>query len=409
MKLSQRRLWLVGGVLIAAIVLITLGIAPAKNLRNSGSTFNRAPDGYGAWYAFMAERGTPVKRWQKPFSDLANNQDPKSPMTLLRVQSGLTVESLSSEEQQWVERGNILVSLGIKTPVTEAPFNTRLNSPAGDIKIDTTRRALNVQESILNDRFGAIVWQEQLGEGRIIFATTPYLAANAYQDFKGNYEFLARLVTQSGAGPLKIKGLKPIYNPLNPLPSATLIANSQVSIAKDSLSNQIWVDEYLHGYKDPEVINRETGENIASYLVKTPLFPAFIQGLIFLAVAIFAHNRRFGQSATLLTPTVDNSAAYIQALAGVLQKANSTDFVVETLGKEEQLQLQKALFLGPVPLDPKSIINAWAQQTGRPVAELEQLLQMPPKKRRFSEKDLLMWLNKWGQIRTHFPSHRTNQ
>lgn len=409
MKFSQQRLWLLGGLLIAALILITLIIAPAKNLRNSGSTFNRAPDGYGAWYAFMAKRGTPVKRWQKPFTDLANNQDTNPPITLLRIHSGLSAESLSSEEQQWVERGNILVSLGVKTPVTEAPFNTRLNSPTGEIKIDTTRRALNVQESILNDRFGAIVWQKKLGKGRVIYAITPYLAANAYQDFKGNYEFLATLVTQSGGWTPKIKGLKPIDNPFNFLPNATLIANDSTSTTNDSLSHPIWVDEYLHGYKDAEVIKRETGENIASYLVKTPLFPAFIQVFILLAVAIFAHNRRFGQSATLLTPTVDNSQAYIQALAGVLQKANSTDFVVETLGKEEQLQLQKALFLGQAPLDPSSIINAWVQQTGRPVAELEQLLQISPQKRRFSDKDLLMWLNKWGQIRTHLPSHRTNQ
>ena len=26
--------------------------------------------GYGAWYAFMQQRGTPVQRWQKPFSTM---------------------------------------------------------------------------------------------------------------------------------------------------------------------------------------------------------------------------------------------------------------------------------------------------------------------------------------------------
>jgi hypothetical protein len=51
-----------------------------------------------------------------------------------------------------------------------------------------------------------------------------------------------------------------------------------------------------------------------------------IQGTIILLVAIFAGWNRFGQPVTLSAPQVDNSEAYIQALAGVLQKANSTDF-----------------------------------------------------------------------------------
>jgi hypothetical protein len=436
MKLSNRRLWLFGAIAIGAIILLTFLAAPASNKVSSGSTYSRSPDGYGAWYAFMSERGTPVKRWQKPFEDLANNKNAKPPITLLRVNSTLTGDTYYDMEQEWVKKGNTLVILGVYQPVTEAPFSTIHKAGDLSVKIDTQRREKKGKEGLLGDRFGTIVWQESIGKGQVIYATTRHLAANAYQDFQGNYEFLAQLVTQSEEGE-RGRGGEGEKN--------QLIANSQAQ-------NSVWVDEYIHGYRDPDVLacqeqgsqgrgsqpgtspgrgsqpgtsqgrgsqsgtspgNRKGSAgtttcnqkpSLFSYLAKTPVFPALVQGLILLLVAIWAGNRRFGKPLSLSAPVVDNSEAYIQALAGVLQKANSSEFIVEVVGKDEQLQLQKALFLGQEQLDHQSLVNAWVQQTGHPAKELEQLLQMPSQKQRMSETDLLRWLEKWEQIRRHLSS-----
>jgi hypothetical protein len=346
------------------------------------------------------------------------------------------------------------VILGVHQPVTEAAFSTTHNSSTGSVKIDTQRRAKDEKESLLGDRFGAIVWEESIGKGRVIFATTPHLAANAYQDYQGNYEFLAQLVSQSAVpGQQRTADNRAIANrptgnsqnsrwvdeyihgykdseliikreyannrstanrPTGNSQSGGLGSRAQAdnrSTANrptDNSQNPVWVDEYIHGHKDSEVIKREQREDIFSYLAKTPLFPAFVQGFVLLLVAIWALNRRFGKPLTLSAPVVDNSEAYIQALGGVLQKANSTEFILEVVGKEEQLQLQKALFLGEVPLDHQSLVNAWVQQTGRPATELEQLLQMQSRKRRMSETELLTWLGNWEQIRRHLPSYKTN-
>jgi len=535
MKLSNRRLWIFGAIAIGAIILITLLAAPASNKLNSGSTYNRAPDGYGAWYAFMSERGTPVQRWRKPFEDLANNKDAKPPITLLRVYSNLTSPGLSQslieqelteKERNWVESGNTLVILGVHQPVTEAPFSSTHKAGTLSVKIDTQRREKKIKEGLLGDRFGAIVWEESIGKGRVIFATTPHLAANAYQDFQGNYEFLAQLVSQSGVPGQQrttdnraianrptgnsqnpsslsekenqvetgrgewgvgsgetgndnkvssnLQNSSPIPYSLLPTPRQTAmwvdeyihgykdselitkreyannraIANRSAGNSQSGGSGQqgttgdrstanrptgnsqsggsgqqgttgdrstanrptgnsqnpVWVDEYIHGHKDSEVIKREQREDIFSYLAKTPLFPAFVQGFILLLVAIWTLNRRFGKPLTLSAPVVDNSEAYIQALGGVLQKANSSEFILEVVGKEEQLQLQKALGLGQVLLDHQSLVEAWVLQTGRPATELEQLLQVQSRKRRMSETDLLTWLGNWEQIRRHLPS-----
>lgn len=385
MKLTKRQLWLFGMITVGAIILITLIAAPANNKLNSGSTYGRAPNGYGAWYAFMSERETPVQRWQKPFEQLIDSQNAISPMTLLRVYSNLTFPGLDKQsklqllekEQNWIGRGNTLVLLGVWQPMTEALFSTMHSAEVGKIKIETGRRNKNVKQPILGDRFGAIVWQEKIGKGQVIFATTPHLAANAYQDYQSNYEFLAQLVTQEKEG----------------------------KTSKGGQANSVWVDEYIHGYKDAEVIRREKGRNVFSYLGQTPLFSAFVQGLILLLVGIWMANRRFGQPLTLSSPIVDNSEAYIQALAEVLQKANSTEFVVEVVGKQEQLQLQKALMLGEVPVDPQTLVDAWVQQTGRSATELKQLLQIQSRKRRMNETELLTWLGQWEQIRQYLPSY----
>lgn len=158
------------------------------------------------------------------------------------------------------------------------------------------------------------------------------------------------------------------------------------------------MDEYIHGYKDPEVRKSQGEGDLFSYLAKTPLLPAFIQVCILLFVLIWAQNRRFGKPVALETPELDNSEAYIQALAGVLHKAQSTDFLVQMIGKEEQLQLQKNLGLGSEILDRQTLVNTWQQQIGTATTELDAALQQS-QKRRMSERELISWLGKWQTLR----------
>jgi hypothetical protein len=143
-------------IAITAITIVTLLFAPANNKVNSGSTYNRAPDGCGARYAFMSKRGTEVQRWQKPFKDLAKNRDAKPPSTLLRIYSKLIPEVVSDTEEKWVEQGNTLVNLGVRAPVTPAPFSTLHPASAGEIKIDAGRRYPSDKKQVLDDRLGAI-------------------------------------------------------------------------------------------------------------------------------------------------------------------------------------------------------------------------------------------------------------
>jgi hypothetical protein len=367
MNISRRRLWILAGILGWLIILLTLLAAPAHNQPNSGSTYGRSPDGYAGWYAFMKERKIPIQRWQKPFQYLLKKQE-KSPITLLRIYGKPNYSLIGEKEMKWIEKGNILVVLSVRSIVTEAPFSTqhKYQSLSRSIKIDTTRREKTAKQVVLGDKFGAIVWEEKRGKGRLIYATTPYLAANAYQNNLGNYEFLAKLI-------------------------------------ESSQPNQVFIDEYIHGYKDAEVKDAEGERNLLDYLIKTPLVPLFIQGLVILFIAIWAKNRRLGKALILTPTTVNNSKAYVGALAAVLQKAESSEFIIEIVGKEEQLQIQKALGLkGDIP-DMQSLIQSWVQQTGQPAIELEKLLRLPSQKHRLSDSALLDWMKSWQDIHKHFP------
>lgn len=346
-------------IAIVALVGLTLFVAPKSNRQLSGSTFSRAPDGYAAWYAYMQRQGTQIQQWKKPASEYVKQASGVN-QTFVQIDPLLTAR-FSSINEDWLKRGNTWIVLGVDSRPTEAQFTS---VQTGGVKIETSRRLRIPQDvtPILSDRHGAIVWEERRGKGRIVYAVTPFLAANAYQDEPGNFAFLAKLAAQNG--------------------------------------NRIWIDEYLHGYKDQDAVQREGAQSWIGYLLKTPIVLILIQSVIVLLILIWATNRRFGQPMPINSPTRDNSEAYIQALAGVLHKAGRSEFVLEVVGRETQLHIQRSLGLGSTILDADTIAQAWTKQTGRPAEELKRILTP---NQRLSETDLLSWIKRVQAVRAQLP------
>jgi hypothetical protein len=67
-SLSKRRLWLWTLLLIPLFVVIIFASLRAPAMQ--GSTYSRAPNGYGAWYASLQQQKITVKRWQRPLEEL---------------------------------------------------------------------------------------------------------------------------------------------------------------------------------------------------------------------------------------------------------------------------------------------------------------------------------------------------
>lgn len=308
-KTLWRRRWLWAFLLIPLLVVLIFASLRAPAMQ--GSTYSRAPSGYGAWYASLQQQGITVKRWQRPLEELmevpslpkgeevthhgGKNNPPagilsrlqEAPITLVQIANGREKVSLPIAHQDWIEQGNVVVLLGVRSPVTNAPFSSSVPSPAGAVKVETRRRHTEVaavQAILLKDAAGAVVWEQVLGQGKIISVVTPHLAANAYQNEPGNFKLLTKLVTAPG--------------------------------------NLIWIDEYSHGFRDQKPIAKDRSGSLARYLAQTSLPVLAMQALIILLVLIWEKNQRFGLPVKLLPSKLDNSEAYIQALAGVLQKAN---------------------------------------------------------------------------------------
>lgn len=381
---ANRRYWIIGLLTVLVLGFFLLVGAPASNRIDTGSTWGKAPDGYGAWYAYMESQGAPIKRWQRPISELveqAKDESDRPPATVIRVIppaiANRGAEAWQAGLSDWLDRGDRLIVLTQEGSLTAANFSTQLDSDAGKVTVETRRRyelsdrnpapygqegqeisfkpnvsnVLEVQTStdaLLIDQYGAVIWR-QIDQPNVIFSSTPFIGANAYQDAPGNFAFLADLVRES-KGP-------------------------------------IWVDEYLHGYKDRDVVVEEVAGTWLGYLAKTPLMVAAVQLGVILLVVLVAQNWRVGSRRSLSTPPVNNSEAYIKALAGVLHKANNQDFLVETLTRAEQKSLQRALGLGDVAVSFEALKVAWQQVTGRSVEELA-VLQARPR----SESALQTWL-----------------
>jgi hypothetical protein len=240
-----------------------------------------------------------------------------------------------------------------------------------------------VAEALLGDSHGAIVWRVDrpmaktkptIPPGRLIYATTPHLGANAYQSEPGNYAFLAGLVTQT--------------------------------------QTPIMIDEYLHGYREPLPPPGSPGsksrrqrpqpesnpeQGVLNYLAQTPLLPIGVQAIVLMLIAIWAKNRRFGRVQSVDPPPVDNSTAYIQALAGALRQANSRSFVMETVNQAELRQLQRQMGLGDTPMTFPELIEAWKAQ-GQTTTDLNALLRMQSRKD-LNDGDLLLWLQSLQRLR----------
>lgn len=360
MQKKLRQKWVIF-LIVTVLVLLTILTPPSRSLITDGSTYNRNPNGYGAWYAYMQSQGMEIKRWQDP---ITKKYWPKTTaITLIRIKPDLA--PLNADEEAWLDQGNHLVILGTEAEVTAAPFTTTLPTPVGDVKIQTRRRLKLGEYKPLNERlafvsgnrleledtFGKIL----ANKGKLIVATTPYLAANAYQNESGNFKFLAELIA--------------------------------------GLETPIYVDEYIHGYRNKNTDDNAPNQTWYSYLSKTPLFVAMVQTLVVLLVFLWGENYRFGVIVNPKPEAINNSKAYIEALATVLQKAESYEFVYTTIAKDYERQLLKKLGLSMG--DRPNLMAIWQQQTGRPTTDLEPLLHSPQP---ITAQKLLNWLQTWQKL-----------
>jgi hypothetical protein len=366
-----RRYWILGLTLVLILILTTVLSGSGESVYLQGSTYSSQPSGYGAWYQKMVDQGVAIERWRKPPEEISEKYP--SGTTLLQVNSELQKFGLSSPQQKWIEQGNTIIVLGVEAPVHDTEFTKDFETKAyGKVRINGTRRFIydpqkkssyfllsQRPQDLLADSQGAVVWQLDLGKGKLFLVTTPHLAANAYQDYPANYALLQFLATDN--------------------------------------RQKIVVDEYSHGYRDTNSnVQKATGEKSwEKYMLGTPLAILLVNLILVTGFYTWQQNRRFGGVVIPQPPPIDNSVAYIQALGGVLRQAQTSEFVLKNIGKAEQLKLQQQLGLGnKLLVDRETFIDAWINQTQLPNPDLPGILQLATGQKRLTEAELQQWLTK---------------
>jgi hypothetical protein len=332
-----RRQTVIGLLLIGAISLaLILCLVPNQSRGSTqGSTYGRSPDGYGAWYTYMEKQGTPLHRWQKPideFAEFARKGNRPKTLIIIAPPSDQLVANWFKKPLEttpaWIDKGHNLVLIGVSGESTMAPFSTNQSTIVGPVKIDTSRRNLEIKMGIdLGDAYGSIAWTQSKGKGTITSLIPPYLAANAYQKYRGNFEFLAAVL--------------------------------------DADKTELWIDEYSHGYRDPETLKKEGHDDVFAYLGQTPLSIFLIQAVFIVLIGLWGQRRRWGVLHSIESPELNNSQAYIEALASVLQRASSDRFVAEQLVKADRQSLQQFLGLELGTVSDSELVQSWTQRTGK--------------------------------------------
>ncbi len=368
--MKSKQIWILLGIIMGLLILISV-LFPSTNPSQSGSTFGKNPDGYGAWYAYIKKQGYTIEQLQKSEQKFLESP-PTKPTTLVRVYPELSFPYVSKELIEWLKKGNRIVLLGVRGNATKAPFRSNFNTEQGEVTIETKRRFTKEQavpfppdfspfsKWLIADREGLVVSENNIEKGKIISVVTPYLAANAYQDKPGNFAYLAYLV--------------------------------------NAPQNRIVVDEFIHGYIDKKelVKNSETRDWLA-YLSRTPLVILAVQAGIMILLCLWAQNRRFGKIVPLQSPTRNNNLDYIDALSEVLFKSENYSFLVAKINKAEQIYIQQKLGMGSASVSPKDLAESWHQQGRGSKTEILNTFQANRSVRGI--KEVSNWLSRLARLR----------
>ncbi|WP_448527042.1 DUF4350 domain-containing protein [Parathermosynechococcus lividus] len=369
MKTPSRWRWLL--LLLSVLVLVVVGVllmtlAPSAK---AGSSFDNSPWGSRQFYEYLEQQGFKVERWQRDYPNLSGQGH-----VLLQISGRL--RDPSADLAQWMADGNTLVRFYWHGEPTAAPFSYRLQTSQGSVLVETRRR-LQPRDiapryrPLLSDDYGLIAYLQTtlIGErtGQQLQSVYPWLVANAY----GSHTQLANFATVAAL--------------LQGLPSTTTITT-------------IYFDEWLHGYRQRTPEDVDTGlqpRSVLDYLSRTQWLGISLQLGVILIFLLWQQSQRFGPPLQEQVVTPSNSATYIAALAGVLQRAQQRNFVRQQL--QGQLRHNLAARLGLIadrsnphhlPEDSE-LMQAWQSVTGQTPALLHTLLEdtaMP------EDRQLLEWL-----------------
>jgi hypothetical protein len=274
------------------------------------SSYRSTPYGTMAYYTLLEESGYEVTRLERPFTTLKDRSDIG---TLVLI--SLPPLSNPNEEEftalnQWVESGKhliiidreIAVEIGKMTAETGSSFGesnpqslqpTLYSRGVESLKVSKYASRVKIEKGaatyLIGDDKGAILADAEVGKGRVVMLTDPFIVANNGIDKGDNVALAINLLVNSPPG-------------------------------------KIAFDEYHHGYGS----TGDDGSALA-YFNGTPVKWIYWQALLITGLLVYTYGRRFARPIPLRRERRTTNLEFVSSMANITRLAKASDLAMQNI------------------------------------------------------------------------------
>ena len=320
-------------------------------LTGDRSSYRSTPFGTRAFFTLLEESGYKVARFEKPFTALKDN-DPGTLIVIAPPPTRNPDEEEFSALSKWVEAGGLLIIVDHKIDVSIGDAIVRTepaNAAAAVHPLQPTLFTRNVEKVALSqhatrvrvdsraatyhigDDQAAVLADVQVGKGRIVLLTDPYVVAN--------------------------NGISEADN--------VIVA---LNVLAERPAGKIAFDEYHHGYG-----SSSTGGGLMSYFRGTPVPWMMVQAGLIAVLVVYSYGRRFGRPVALRSERRTTNLEFVSSMANITRLARASDLAMQNIYSEFRKRLCR--FSGvPARIENDKLAAVAARRAGLDERELSALL-----------------------------------
>ncbi len=316
------------------------------------SSYRSTPYGTMAYYTLLEESGYEVTRLEKPFTTLKDRADISTLVIIALPPLGNPNEEEFAALNEWVESGKHLIiidrEIAVEIGNTRAQTSNQLGeaSPRAlqptlysrgveSVKLSKYASRVKVERGaatyLLGDDKGAILADAEVGKGRVVMLTDPFIVANNGIDQGDNVVLATNLFVHAPKG-------------------------------------KIAFDEYHHGYGG----TGDDGSALA-YFNGTPVKWIYWQSLLITGLLVYTYGRRFARPIPLRRERRTTNLEFVSSMANITRLARASDLAMQNIYSDFHSKLCRYSGL-PTRVDSARLAAVVARRMKGDERELKQLL-----------------------------------
>jgi hypothetical protein len=348
--------------LLLAIFLLIIGLNflfmvddrenEETEVTGSRSSYRSTPFGTMAYYSLLEKSGYAVTRFEKPFTKLKERSDIHTLLVISPPPNAPFDESEFKALGDWVEKGNLLIIIDrqIYVPLGDAQISSNYQTVEPQVRplqptlyaegiesLKLTKYASRVAiyskatTYLYGDDKGAVLADANIGEGRVLCLTDPYVVAN------------------------------------NGIAEADNVALA-VHLLLNAPDGVIAFDEYHHGYGSSD------SSGVMAYFSGKPVKWIFWQLMLMAALLVYTYGRRFARPVPLRRESRTTNLEFVSSMANITRLAKASDLAMQNIYADFRNKLCRYSGL-PSRVDSPRLAAVAARRMQRDERELRALLE----------------------------------